>query len=272
MLQFSLLEVSEQTTDIVKWVSLGAVFVLLGVIAAICLKGKKRYDAKHIAFAAVTVALSFALSYAKFSPVPYGGSITIASFVPVLIYAYAYGVIDGLLVGLTFGLLNFISGPYILTPFTFILDYLLAFASIGFMGIAKKFTKKTTFNVVLGTLGVYIIRFIFHLISGIIYFNEDAIWVNLPGWAVSGPFVYSFIYQCIYIPADCAIAIVVLYILAKTKVLDRLLQILKPKWEKTAKAQISVSKDGDNTSENAAAVQTNPNTSAKNEDTMSEEK
>lgn len=232
MLQFSLLEVSGQTTDIVKWVSLGSVFLLLAIIGAICFKGKKRYDAKHIAFAAVTIALSFALSYAKFSPVPYGGSITIASFVPVLIYAYAYGVVDGLLVGLIFGLLNFVSGPYILTPFTFILDYLLAFASIGFMGIAKKFTKKTTFNVVLGTIGVYVIRFIFHLISGVIYFNENAIWVDLPGWAVSNAFVYSFIYQCIYIPADCAIAAIVLYVLAKTRALDRLLAILKPKWAK----------------------------------------
>lgn len=234
MLLGSLLDVSEHTTQIVKWVSLGAVFLLLGVIALICFKGRKnRYDAKHIAAAGLTLGLSFALSYAKISPVAYGGSITLASFVPVLIYAYVYGAVDGLIMGLMFGLLNFISGPYILTPFTFILDYLLAFASVGFMGFAKKFTKKTTFNVVLGTVGVFVIRFIFHLISGVIYFMQDSVWVELPDWALSNAFVYSFIYQCIYIPADCAIAAVVMYILAKTKVLDRLIALIKPRGKKT---------------------------------------
>ena len=49
-------------------------------------------------------------------------------------------------------------------------------------------------------------RFIFHLISGFIYFSMDSIWVELPAWALSNAFIYSFIYQCIYIPADCAIA------------------------------------------------------------------
>ncbi len=235
MLQLSLLEVSDSATEIVKWISLAAALLLLGVIAVICFRNK-RYDAKHIAFAGVTVALSFALSYAKFSPVPNGGSITIASFVPVLIYAYVYGVSDGLLVGLIFGLLNFVSGPYILTPMTFILDYLLAFASIGFMGIAKKFTKNTTANVVLGTLGVYLIRFAFHFLSGVIYFFENSIWVELPQWAVSNAFVYSFIYQCIYIPADCLIAIAVLAILAASTVLDRLIKLLQPKQKKLPEA------------------------------------
>ena len=228
----SLLEVSEKTTNIVMWISVAAAVVLLGVIAAICFKGGKKYDAKHIAAAGVTLALSFALSYVKISPVTYGGSITLASFVPVLIYAYVYGVVDGLLAGLIFGLLNFISGPYILTPMTFVLDYLLAFASIGFMGIAKKFSKKTWFNVLLGTIGVYVLRFIFHLISGVIYFQQDAIWVELPDWAVANAFIYSFIYQCVYIPADCAISAAVLVVLATTKVLDRLMKIIAPKEKK----------------------------------------
>ena len=229
----TLLAVSDRTTDIVKWVSLGAVFVLLGVIAIICFSVKKHtYDAKHIAAAGITIGLSFALSYAKVSPLPYGGSITLASFVPVLIYAYVYGIADGLLAGTIFGLLNFISGPYILTPFTFILDYLLAFASIGFMGIAKKFTKKQTFNVVLGTVGVFTIRFIFHLISGVIYFMNDAVWVDLPDWAMANSFIYSLIYQLVYIPADCAIAAIIMYILAKTKVLDSLVKIITPKEKK----------------------------------------
>ncbi len=242
MLQSSLLDVSQSTTDLVMWISVGAVILLLGIIAVICIKGKRRYDAKHIASAGICLAVSFALSYVKISPLLYGGSITLASFVPVLIYAYVYGLADGFLAGIIFGLLNFISGPYILTPATFILDYILAFASIGLMGIAKKFTKKTTFNVVLGTLLVFAVRFVFHLIAGVIYFNENAIWVDLPEWALSGAFIYSFIYQCVYIPADCAIAAIGLYLLAKFKVLDRLIKIITPKWQKKQAEEPSADK------------------------------
>lgn len=201
-------------------------------------QGEKRYDAKHIAFAGISLSLSFVLSLIKVSPVTYGGSITLASFVPLLIYTYVYGLADGLLTGLIFGLFNFVTGPYILTPLTFILDYLLAFASIGLMGIAGKFTKKTTFNVVLGTVAVYVVRFVFHLFSGMIYFSMDQVWVELPNWAVSnGGFVYSFIYQCVYLPADCAIAAVAMYVLAKTNVLDKLGALMKPKKYATVKTE-----------------------------------
>lgn len=227
---YSLLDASAKTTAVVKWISVVAVVLLLGVIALIAflLRGEKKYDAKRLAFAGVSVGLSFALSILKVSPVLYGGSITLASFVPLLVYAYVFGVGDGLLVGLIHGLLNFISSPYILTPMTFVLDYLLAFASIGVMGLAPKFTEKTTFNVVLGTIAVFAVRFVFHFVSGAIYFAEGAIWVEFPAWAVADSFIYSFVYQCLYIPADCIIAAVALYVLAKTRVLDRIVKIMRP--------------------------------------------
>lgn len=227
-LYHNLLDVSQETTNVVIWISVGAVFVLLLAIAAICFKGQRGYDSKHIAAAAIAIALSFALSFAKVPAVPNGGSITLASFVPILIYAYVYGFADGLLAGIIFGLLNFISNPYILTPATFILDYPLAFASIGVMGFCKHFAKKQTIQVVLGTIAVFVVRFIFHLCSGFVYFAENSIWVSFPEWALSNAFIYSFIYQCVYLPADCAIAAITLYLLSKTKVLDKLISIIKP--------------------------------------------
>ena len=215
-------------TQTITWISVAAVVLLFAVIALICFKGTKKYDAKHIAFAGLTVGLSFALSFAKFSFVNNGGSVTIASMVPLLIYAYFYGVIDGLLAGTIFGLLNFLSGPWLLTPMTFLLDYPLAYASIGLMGFAGKICKeKPTLAVLLFTLLVYAVRFCFHLCSGVIYFMAHEIYVELPNWALSGPFVYSFIYQCLYLPADCAISLAVLLPLAKTGTLHRLCNFMK---------------------------------------------
>ena len=228
MKYYSLLTVSDDATKMVTIISVIACIVLLAIIVLLCVKNKKdggRVETKHIAFAGVALGLSFVLSYVKVSPVVYGGSITLASFVPVLLYAYVYGAGEGLLVGLIFGLLNFISGPYILTPMTFVLDYLLAFSSIaviGFFGKGKLAKKSTAGAFTLGCIAVYALRFVFHLFSGFIYFAQDAVWVEFPAWAMDGAFVYSFLYQCVYLPADCFIACVVGLLLAKSGVLQRL--------------------------------------------------
>ena len=222
--------VSDKTTDIVTWVSLSAIAVLIVALALICIFNKK-YTTSEIAYAGICLAASFALSFIKISPVQYGGSITLASFVPLLIYAYKFGPVKGTIAGIIFGLFNFISDPFILTPYTFILDYLLAFASIGLMGFASKFGKlPVTAKVCIGTVTVYFARFIFHLISGFLYFAEDAVWADIPA---SNMFVYSFIYQCVYLPADCAVSAAALAALAKAKTLDKLYGIMTKNQKET---------------------------------------
>lgn len=230
----SLLAVSERTTQIVKWISVGACVLLLAVIAVIGFFRRTengKYDAKRIAFAGVCVASSFVLALIKFKPVQYGGSITLASFAPVLLYTYVYGAPDGFMVGLILGLLNFIESPYILTPATFILDYLLAFASIGVMGFFGKIPRKEkgAWPLVLGCVAVFSVRFLSHLASGMIFFLNDAVWVSLPNWAMGNAFTYSLVYQCVYIPADAFIATMVVFVLAKTGVLSKLTKLMRGK-------------------------------------------
>ena len=225
----SLLEVSEQATNVVKWISVGAVgllIILLGVTGAL---QKKKLDTKRLAFAGVCVASSFVLALVKFKPVQYGGSITLASFVPIMLYAFVYGPVDGLIVGFIHGLLNFIESPYILTPATFVLDYLLAFTSVAVMGFFGKMPRKEkgALPLVLGCVSVFSLRFICHLLSGVIFFLGDAVWVSFPSWAMKNAFIYSFIYQCVYIPADCIIALSVLVATAKAGILDKLVKIMK---------------------------------------------
>ena len=173
--------------------------------------------------------LSFVLALIKFKPVQYGGSITLASFVPILIFSYVYGAGNGFVVGIIHGLLNFIESPYILTPATFILDYLLAFASVGVMGFFGKMQRKKgeTIPLILGCISVFSLRFLAHLCSGMIFFLQDAVWVSLPSWAMSNAFTYSFIYQLVYIPTDAFIATMSIIFLTKSGVLDRLCKLMK---------------------------------------------
>lgn len=230
----SLLAVSEKTTQTVRWISIGGVLVLLLAIALIGHfssreQQSKTRSAKEVAFAGICVAASFTLALLKIPTIESGGSITIASFVPIMLYAYVFGPTKGFMVGLIHGLLNFIEDPYILTPATFVFDYLLAFMSVGIMGFFGKLPRKEgeILPIVLGALCVFSVRFLSHLLSGMIFFSMDSVWVSFPAWATANAFIYSFIYQCIYIPADALIAIAALIALCKSGAFDRLVKILK---------------------------------------------
>jgi thiamine transporter len=214
----------------VKWLSVLGVVALLAVVGLIgFLSNGKKFDGKRLAFAGLCVSTAFTLCVLKVSPIQYGGSVTLASFVPLLLYAYVYGVGEGLLIGLVHGLLNFIEDPYILTPATFIFDYLLAFASVGVMGLFGKMRRKErgVTPLVLGCIATFSLRFLSHLFSGMIFFAENSIWVDFPAWAMSNAFTYSFIYQCVYIPLDALIATLTLVTLCKSGVFDKLIEIMK---------------------------------------------
>ena len=223
--------VSEQTTETVKWVSVAGVVVLLVAIALLGYFSKSQAStAKELAFAGICVALSFALSVLKVKIFASGGSITFGSLIPIMLYAYAFGPTKGFIVGIIHGLLNFIESPYILSAATFLFDYLLAFIGVGIMGFFGKMPRKkrAALPLVLGAVCVIAVRFAAHLCSGVIFFEEFGPDLAFPSWAIGNAWIYSFIYQCTYVPVDGAIAVAILIILCKTGILDQLVKIMKP--------------------------------------------
>ena len=208
--------VEENFTDLVTYTSIALIVILL--IAVGVMLARKKLATQDIAYAGVAISISFVLSFLKVPPVLYGGSITLASFAPLLIYAYYFGFAKALVCGLIYGLLQFIQDPYILTPATFTLDYLLAFASVSVMGLFSKASLNAK-TVTLGTTLSILCRFVMHFISGILYFNHGSIWVNLPAnSAVS----YSLLYQTVYLIPDLVICLAVMLVLLKTRVLEQI--------------------------------------------------
>ncbi len=208
--------VEENFTDLVTYTSIALIVILL--IAVSVMLARKKLATQDIAYAGVAISMSFVLSFLKVTPVQYGGSITLASFAPLLIYAYYFGFAKALVCGLIYGLLQFIQDPYILTPATFTLDYLLAFASVSVMGLFSKASLNAK-TVTLGTTLSILCRFVMHFISGILYFNHGSIWVNLPAnSAVS----YSLLYQTVYLIPDLVICLAVMLVLLKTRVLEQI--------------------------------------------------
>ena len=95
-------------TPMMVWVSLG-VFVIL-LIAALIIKSQKvkattpKLTSKTLAFGGMCVALSFILSYIKLFEMPQGGSITLVSMLPVILFAFVCGPTAGIIAGLAYGL------------------------------------------------------------------------------------------------------------------------------------------------------------------------
>ena len=208
--------------DVTEWIAFASTLLIaLLIVAVVILIGKKKLATVDIAYAGVALSISFVLSFIKVTPVQYGGAITLASFAPILIYAYYFGVGKALVCGMVYGLLQFIQSPYVLTPVTFALDYLLAFSCIFVMGFFKG-KKLNSVVIVCGTCGSLLFRFIMHFISGIVYFNHGAIWADLPA---DSAVLYSLLYQTVYVIPDLVICLAVMLILYKTRVIER----IKPK-------------------------------------------
>ena len=163
-------------------------------------------DVRALTYGALCMAMSFVLSYIKLYSMPLGGSVTLASMLPLLWYSNKFGVRNGLIAGAAYGLLQLIQKPEIYHWVQVLLDYPLAFMMLGLAGSVKNLQLGS----VIGVAG----RWICHILSGAIFFAE---WVP-EGW--SNAWVYSAAYNGAYLLVDLIICIVLSFVLAKA--LDRI--------------------------------------------------
>ncbi len=172
----------------------GIVFVVLSKKGIIKLSGFK-FDTRMLVYGAMCIAIAFLLSYIRFYRMPQGGSITPASMLPIMMYAYAFGPLPGVICGFAYGILQIIQDPYFVHPVQVILDYFLSFGALSFAGCFKK-------NILPGIVAACFGRFIFQFLSGMVFFGM---------FAPEGqsPFVYSLIYNASVVFPDGAICFIV---------------------------------------------------------------
>jgi len=168
-------------------------------------------DTKILAEAIVFIALANALYiisklYLPFLKLPQGGSITLASMVPLLWFALRRGPRWGIEAGLVYGLVHMAISGEIYYPTQVLLDYPLAF---GALGLAGAFKKHPIVGVGVGIAG----RFICHFTSGVIFFGQYA-WA---GWNV---IAYSAAYNATYLVPEFIVSAIVMYILLKRDLLE----------------------------------------------------
>lgn len=178
-----------------------AVLLVGGLVAYRQIKSGKKtvWNTKMLALGAVCMALSNVLSMIKLFDMPQGGSVTPASMLPLMLFAYVYGVGPGMTVGAVYGVMQFIIEPYFLSVPQMLLDYPIAFAMVGLAGLFSKNENRAlglSLGVVLGSLG----RFAAAVLSGVVFFAEYA--------GDQNPWVYSIGYNGAYMLPECIICVV----------------------------------------------------------------
>ena len=187
----------------------GFSLLLVGIITALTLifdrkTQEKSTQSKTIAYASICISLSFALSFVKFFTVgAQGGSVTFASLLPLMIFAYMFGAKKGVFAGVIYGFLQFIQSPQVYQPMQVLLDYPIAFGAIGLAGIFrnKKFLKgNMLLEFVLGAFVAVMLRYFAHTISGYYVFSYWA-------WEGYGALSYSLVYN-LFCFVDLAVLLV----------------------------------------------------------------
>jgi thiamine transporter len=184
--------------------------VLVAVLIYFATRSRKMWTTRMIVFAALSMALAFVLSYIRIIHMPQGGSLTPGSMLPVMLFAYTFGTIPGLVVGAAYGLLQLLQDLYVVHPVQLLLDYVLAFGALGLAGLFRKQ------NILwLGVLVAGFTRFLCSYISGVVFFASYA----PEGQAV---WIYSLVYNGSIIGGDTLICLVIALIPALKNVVDRL--------------------------------------------------
>ncbi len=169
----------------------------------------KNQKIRRLAESAVMLALATVLSEFAVFKLPYGGSVTLFSQVPMVALSYRYGMkwgaFSGMVMGviqMLFGLGNFsyVSGvaAYLILIFA---DYVIAFGCLGLGGMFKNKVKNPALSLALGGGVVSVIRFLCHFISGV------TIWGDYSGGAMSAVW-YSITYNASYMLPELVITII----------------------------------------------------------------
>lgn len=173
--------------------------LVIGLILAALLLLKvtsknKSMSTKKLVYGSLCIAIAFVLSYIRIFHMPQGGSITPASMLPIMFFAYIFGPVEGIVAGMAYGLLQYVQDAYMVHWIQLFFDYPLAF---GALGVAGYFKNNFRLGIIVGCLG----RFIFHVLSGVFFFAEYAAEAGM------APIPYSAAYNS-YIGIELIICLV----------------------------------------------------------------
>ncbi len=164
---------------------------------------------------ALMLAAATILSLIAVVKMPFGGSVTAFSMLPILLIAYRYGVLWGSFVGVAHGLIQLLLDLSTLQYATTIwaaiaivlLDYLVAFGVLGFGGLFRR-RQNQAVGLTLGALVACVLRYLCHVITGC------TVWAGL-SIPDSAALLYSLAYNAAYMLPETLLTMVGAYYIAR---------------------------------------------------------
>ena len=199
-------------TPVHAWIAIG-VLAVLGIILLALTRTARKWTAQMLSAAALSIALSFVLSCLRLFRMPTHGSVTPGSMLPIMLFSLVYGVGPGLLTGLVYGVLQYIQDPSFLNVWQFLLDYLIAFSALGLAGIGKnRGTKWMYISIPVAALA----RTVSAILAGVMWALEYIDYgLTIGSMEFSSPFVYSLVYNGVYMIPETVICLVLAFLIAK---------------------------------------------------------
>lgn len=136
---------------------------------------------KRLVLGGILVALGTVLSFIPFLQMPYGGTVTPCSMLPVMLFGYICGAKWGLAAGFTYSVLQLLFGLGALKGVSgatvvgsILLDYLLAFTVLGLAGMFRGKVGNHAVSFTLGALVTGLLRYACSFLSGWLLWGEYA--------------------------------------------------------------------------------------------------
>lgn len=185
------------------------IVALLLIASFIGNKKGGKFGTRQLVFSAMAISIALVMSMLRMFRLPMGGSVTVFSMLFVCLVGYWYGLRAGILAAVSYGILQLLIDPYVIHPMQLVMDYILAFGSLGLSGLFSNKKHGLIWGYLVGVTG----RFLFSFLSGMIFFASAAAEYNmfLP--------VYSAVYNGSYIYAEAVITIILLLLPPVSKAL-----------------------------------------------------
>ena len=163
---------------------------------------------------AILIALSTVLSFVKVWNMPWGGSITLFSMLPVCYISVRHGIKWGLGSSFLYSVIQLFLGISLdgllgwgltggILASCILLDYILAFSALGFAGMLR---NKGLGGTIVGTLVCVFARFVFHYLSGVYVFaSAGKLW---QGFETQNSHLYSLVYNGAYMLPELLMTVI----------------------------------------------------------------
>lgn len=198
---------------------------------------------KKLVTSALLIATATVLSLIQPISLPFGGGITAASMMPIVLCAFIFGAKSGLFAAFIFSLLQLALGGKAISAMFMpgdgqmvlwqavivcLSDYIVAYTVIGLGGIFKNKMKSEEMAICLGSGFALLLRYIVHIISGAIFYGAWAEWFfsqegfykigqtileNFSGSLLS--IIYSVFYNGLYMIPEIIITMIITPVIYK---------------------------------------------------------